>query len=60
MSPPKIFVSIAAHQDPDLLATLQDALDQALHPQALHLGVLEQSEAPTPCAGRATHGGLAL
>jgi hypothetical protein len=60
MSPPKIFVSIAAYRDPDPVATLQDALEQAQHPQALHLGVLEQSEAPTPCAGRATHCGLAL
>jgi hypothetical protein len=47
MPPPKIFVSIAAYRDPDLLPTLQDALDQAQHPKALHLGVLEQSEAPT-------------
>ena len=47
MSPPKIFISIAAYRDPDLVATLEDALAQAQHPQALHLGVLEQSEAPT-------------
>ncbi len=46
MPTPKIFISIAAYQDPDLLPTLQDALDQARHPKALHLGVLEQSESP--------------
>lgn len=47
MSSPQIFISVAAYRDPDLVATLQDALDQATHPEALHLGVLEQSETPT-------------
>jgi hypothetical protein len=45
---PRIFVSIAAYRDPDLLSTIEDALSQADHPGGLHLGVLEQSGAPTP------------
>lgn len=44
---PRIFVSVAAYRDPDLSATLQDAVEQAECPEALHLGVLEQSETPT-------------
>jgi hypothetical protein len=44
---PRIFVSIAAYRDPDLLSTIEDALSQAEHPGALHLGVLEQSETPS-------------
>ena len=50
MPTPRLFVSIAAYRDPDLGATLQDALDQAAHPEALHLGVLEQSPTPTALA----------
>jgi hypothetical protein len=50
MPTPRLFVSIAAYRDPDLGATLQDALDQAAHPGALHLGVLEQSPTPTALA----------
>lgn len=48
MAERRIFVSIAAYRDPDLRATLQDAVLQAEHPGALHLGVLEQSAEPTP------------
>lgn len=48
MPPPHIFVSVAAYRDPDLLPTLEDALNQAEQPDALHLGILEQSDAPTP------------
>jgi hypothetical protein len=47
MVAPRIFVSVAAYRDPDLSATLQDAVEQAECPEALHLGVLEQSETPT-------------
>lgn len=43
----KIFVSIAAYRDPDLCVTLEDAVLQAERPEALHLGVLEQSPMPT-------------
>lgn len=45
---PKIFISIAAYRDPDLVATVVDALEKAEDPKALHLGVLEQSETPSP------------
>lgn len=47
MQSPKIFISIAAYRDPDLVPSVLDALHQARQPQALHLGVLEQSETPT-------------
>lgn len=48
MARPQIFISVAAYRDPDLVPTLEDAVDQAEHPEALHLGVLEQSVSPTP------------
>ena len=47
-----IFVSIAAYRDPDLPATVLDLLEQAEQPGRLHLGVLEQSELPTPLPAR--------
>ena len=34
-----IFVQIASYKDPELLPTLNDIIDKAKHPEALHIGI---------------------
>lgn len=42
-----IFISIAAYKDPQLVATMQSALDNAIYPENLHFGVaLQYDEEP--------------
>ena len=43
---PQIFVSVAAYADPHLEYTLQSALRQATHPEALVFGILNQTTTP--------------
>jgi len=43
---PRIFISVAAYADPHLEYTLQSALRQAAHPEALVFGILNQTTTP--------------
>ena len=43
-----IFVQIAAYRDPDLVATLNNLLEQAAHPERLHFGICLQLDASDP------------
>lgn len=50
---PRIFVSIAAYRDPELVPTIRDCLAQARHPERLRFGICWQhgdDEAPLPWA----------
>jgi hypothetical protein len=51
---PRIFVSIAAYRDPELVPTVDDCLARARHPERLRFGICWQhgpDEPPLPWAG---------
>ncbi len=50
---PRIFISIAAYRDPELVPTVEDCLARARHPERLRFGICWQhgpDEAPLPWA----------
>ena len=47
-----IFIQIAAYRDPDLVATLNNLLEQAAHPDRLHFGICLQLDASDPMSWR--------
>ena len=50
----RIFISIAAYRDPELVPTVEDCLARATHPDRLRFGICWQhgaDEPPLPWAG---------
>lgn len=54
-----IFISIASYRDPKLRSTVQQAYEQALHPDKLRVGVLQQNSSSDKGTGADASGTLA-